>query len=182
MLPNMIKIRRHYQAPVIQHIEAAIEAEIAKIYSRTKIKSGMRIAIIAGSRGIANIARIITAIAAELKRYGADPFIVPAMGSHGGLRRKHILFGLGIVENASEETAIIEAIEPERIFEREQDLLNRSAELFPWLPVEDLDILFVDQVITELALYGDLTRYDRLWYNLLEEKNIIEFELQLNLR
>lgn len=258
MLPKMIRIRRHYQAPIVENIEASIKVEMAKEQIQTRIKPGMRIAITAGSRGIANIARIITAVVAELKRYGANPFIVPAMGSHGGataegqlevleslgvteancgapimssmetveigvtpegmpvymdryayeadgvvlvariklhtdfkspvgiesgivkmaaiglgkhvqalllhsygvhgirdimpevgkvvLDSGHIVFGLGIVENASEETAILEAIEPARIYEREQELLKQSAELFPWLPIEDLDILFVDWI------------------------------------
>lgn len=258
MLPKMIKIRRHFQAPVIENIEAAVEAEMTKIHASLRIKPGMKIAITAGSRGIANIAKITTAIVAELKRYGTEPFIIPAMGSHGGATAegqlevleslgiteancgapimssmdtveigstpggmpvfmdryayeadgivlvgriklhtdfkspvgiesglvkmaaiglgKHrqalllhsygvhgirdimpevgkvvihsgqILFALGIVENASEETAILEAIEPDRIFDREQELLKKSAEMYPWLPVEDLDILFVDWI------------------------------------
>src|SRR5690554_2983720 len=84
MLPKMIKIHRHFQAPVIDNIEASIEEELERIQLGTQIRPGMRIAITAGSRGIANIARIITAIVVALKRYGAEPFIVPSMGSHGG--------------------------------------------------------------------------------------------------
>ena len=45
---------------------------------------GMRIAITAGSRGVANIALILETIVSFLKENGAVPFIIPAMGSHGG--------------------------------------------------------------------------------------------------
>jgi hypothetical protein len=57
-----------------------------------------------------------------------------------------VLFGVGIVENAYEETAIIEAIPPERVAEREAELLEESANLMPKLPVSDIDVLFVDEL------------------------------------
>jgi hypothetical protein len=57
-----------------------------------------------------------------------------------------VLFGVGIVENAYEETAMIEAIPPERVFEREAELLKESARLMPKLPISDIDILFVDEL------------------------------------
>jgi Lactate racemase N-terminal domain len=57
-----------------------------------------------------------------------------------------VLFGVGIVENAYEETAIVEAIHPERVVEREAELLKESAKLMPKLPVSDIDILFVDEL------------------------------------
>jgi hypothetical protein len=57
-----------------------------------------------------------------------------------------VLFGVGIVENAYEETAIIEAIPAERVAEREAELLKESASLMPRLPVSDIDVLFVDEL------------------------------------
>src|SRR3712207_8737313 len=57
-----------------------------------------------------------------------------------------VLFGVGIVENAYEETAILEAIPPERVVEREAELLAESARLMPRLPVTDIDVLFVDEL------------------------------------
>jgi hypothetical protein len=57
-----------------------------------------------------------------------------------------VLFGVGIVENAYEETAIVEAIPPERVVEREAELLEESARLMPKLPVSDIDVLFVDEL------------------------------------
>ena len=66
-----------------------------------RIKPGMRIAITAGSRGVANIALIIKTIVDFVKEKGAYPFIVPAMGSHGGATaagQVKILNGYGITE------------------------------------------------------------------------------------
>jgi hypothetical protein len=57
-----------------------------------------------------------------------------------------VLFGVAIVENAYEETAIVEAIPPERVAERERELLEESARLMPKLPVSDIDVLFVDEL------------------------------------
>jgi hypothetical protein len=57
-----------------------------------------------------------------------------------------VLFGIGIVENAYEETAMIEAIPPERVVEREAQLLRESARLMPKLPVAEIDVLFVDEL------------------------------------
>jgi hypothetical protein len=57
-----------------------------------------------------------------------------------------VLFGVGIVENAYEETAMVEAIPPERVAEREKELLEESANLMPRLPVSDIDVLFVDEL------------------------------------
>ena len=62
---------------------------------------GMRIAVTAGSRGVANIALILKTIVSFLKENGAAPFIIPAMGSHGGATaegQKNLLEGYGITE------------------------------------------------------------------------------------
>jgi hypothetical protein len=57
-----------------------------------------------------------------------------------------VLFGVGVVENAYEETAIIEVIPPEKVAEREAELLVESVKLMPKLPVSDMDVLFVDEL------------------------------------
>src|SRR5690606_15087122 len=62
---------------------------------------GMRVAIGGGSRGIDRIAEVIAATVAEVKRLGAEPFIVPSMGSHGGATaegQKELLAHYGITE------------------------------------------------------------------------------------
>jgi hypothetical protein len=254
--PKMIKIRQQFQGPTVENIDAAVTAQFSKV--EIDIKPGARIAITAGSRGIANIAVIIRAVVSELKKRGAVPFIIPTMGSHGGataegqievleslgiteafcsapihssmevvhigetpdgmpvyidknawqadgillmgrvkvhtdfkssidiesglmkmaaiglgkhkqalllhnhgvhgirdimpevarvtLSKANILFGLAIVENAFDQTAIIEAIPTQEIPIREAALLRLARTYMPKLPVEDIDILVVDEI------------------------------------
>lgn len=63
-------------------IPAALAPEFEKL--RPRIKPGARIAVGVGSRGITNLKAIVGAVLAQLKAAGAQPFIFPAMGSHGG--------------------------------------------------------------------------------------------------
>jgi hypothetical protein len=60
------------------------------------------------------------------------------------LESGHILFGVGIVENAYDEPAVIEAIPPQEIHAREAELLAEYMEMMPGLPVSDIDVLYVD--------------------------------------
>jgi hypothetical protein len=234
----------------------ALREQCAKGEIASRVEPGMRVAITAGSRGISGIDGILRTLVGILESAGAEPFVVPAMGSHGGataegqveiLRSlgitegsvgapiessmevvelgetgsgipvfmdrlaseadgvivvgrikqhtdfrasvesgllkmasiglgKHaealalhahgvrgirdymveagemvfgsgkVLFGVGIVENAYEETAILEAIAPDRVAEREAELLEESARLMPKLPVSDIDVLLVDEL------------------------------------
>jgi hypothetical protein len=68
-----------------------------------KVKSGDSIAITAGSRGVANIDVATQTIVEALKELGAEPFIFPAMGSHGGATDEgqiKVLANLGIKEQS----------------------------------------------------------------------------------
>src|SRR5918995_4421737 len=56
----------------------------------------------------------------------------------------HILFGVGIVENAYDEPATIEAIPTREIPRRERELLREYMQMMPVLPISDIDILYVD--------------------------------------
>ena len=67
-----------------EDIEKAIFDEVRRSGMGERIKPGMRIAITAGSRGIRNVDEITRSVVAYVKSRGAQPFIVPAMGSHGG--------------------------------------------------------------------------------------------------
>ena len=101
--PNMFRIRQHFDAPRIDDIASAVRGEIAKIDPRATIKPGQTVAIAAGSRGVANIDTIIKTIVEEMQAIGASPYIVPAMGSHGGGTAEgqtRVLAGYGITERA----------------------------------------------------------------------------------
>ncbi|MDR3361569.1 MAG: hypothetical protein LBO64_01795, partial [Desulfovibrio sp.] len=81
-LPELVPVRRHYPDTALADVEAAV--------ARTMNASGLRIpkqdtiAVTVGSRGIANLPIIVAATVNWFKQQELAPFIVPAMGSHGG--------------------------------------------------------------------------------------------------
>jgi len=83
-LPSMVKVRQVFDAQVVEDIEAKVAEQIKKVGIKDRVKPGAKIAVGVGSRGIANIGRITKALVDNLKELGANPIIVPAMGSHGG--------------------------------------------------------------------------------------------------
>jgi hypothetical protein len=254
-LPAMHAIHRRLPGTRIPDVEEATHQALARLELNPRIR-GRRIALTAGSRGIAQIAVVLRAAVDHLRRCGADPLIVAAMGSHGrgtseGQRRLlahlgitqetvgapistrmetvvightpdglavfcdrvaagcdgilvvnriklHTIFfepfgsglmkmlgvglgkvegatqihrqgltalpgairamaqvyldrgmvvgGLAVVENARDEPAIVEALFPHELVEREMALFARAREMMPRLPVDEMDVLVVDQV------------------------------------
>ncbi len=255
--PEMYHVRQIFKAPKVDDIEEALSRELDSIQIRSRIRAGARIAITAGSRGVANIDRILRQVVRLLKEYGADPFLIPAMGSHGGgtaegqmevlrslnitedsigapivssmdvveigrssfgfpvlvdkhaaeadgivvvnrikphtdfegpiesglmkmmaigmgkqkgcfevhkqtvqfgyrqvipeiggviLEKLPVLFGVGIVENTYDETALIRAIPRSRFLEEEKKLLAEAKKLMARIPFDELDILIVDEM------------------------------------
>jgi hypothetical protein len=255
--PQFFRVRQKFERPRVDDVAEEVARQLAKLNLRQTIKPGQSVAITAGSRGIAHIAKIIRAIAEHVKSLDAQPFIIPAMGSHGGatakgqceviasygiteefcgcqirasmdteivgqapegfpvhvdryacqadhvilcgrikphtdftgeiesglmkmmllglgkyngakiyhrafqdysfdqivrsvaglvLERCHIAAGVAIVENAYDETALIEAIGPKEILEREKQLLVLAKKWMPRLPFEKVDILIVDEM------------------------------------
>ena len=82
--PEMYHVRQVFEAPRVDDIEGTLGRELEAVHARETVKPGSRIAITAGSRGIANIERILKGLVAVVKDLGAKPFLIPAMGSHGG--------------------------------------------------------------------------------------------------
>ena len=103
-LPKMVPIAQRFDST---HIEKeAIPALVREQLSRPEIacsfKPGMEVAITVGSRGIANIALITKSIADTLKSFGVTPFVVPAMGSHGGATaegQRGVIEAYGVTED-----------------------------------------------------------------------------------
>ena len=85
-LPRMVRVRQSFDPAHIEpeDLPAVVQAQMNRSEVKDKIKPGMSIAITCGSRGIANIAIIVKAIVDFVKAQGAEPFVFPAMGSHGG--------------------------------------------------------------------------------------------------
>lgn len=82
-LPKMIKIKQIFPRERVADIKQTVAQEMSAKLIPGEYK-GKKIAVAVGSRGIANLAEIVKCVIAELKAWGAEPFIVPAMGSHGG--------------------------------------------------------------------------------------------------
>ena len=82
--PKMYRLQQNLDVPRVKNIEETLASELASLKLPSHIKAGMRIAITAGSRGIANIDRILKHLVSILKDNSARPFLIPAMGSHGG--------------------------------------------------------------------------------------------------
>jgi len=101
-IPRMAKIEQIFNETKIDNISEKIKNEISKPEIIKTIKKDANIAITCGSRGIDNIAIIIKEIVNNVKSYGGKPFVIPAMGSHGGSTaegQRKVLEGLGVTEN-----------------------------------------------------------------------------------
>jgi hypothetical protein len=256
-LPRWVKVRQRLDDTDVGDIAAVIAAEFAKPGIGDTITAGMTVALTAGSRGIHAIDQILKACVDQIRQRGATPFIVPAMGSHGGatvegqlsiihhygiteeaigceirasmdtvhlglveetvpvyfdriayeqadavipvgrvkphtdfvgpvesglmkmlaiglgkqkgaeyfhargfghfdhlipavatftLSKVNIPFGIATVENGYSHCSLVEAVPADRIWEREQELLNIARERIGTLPGEELDVLIIDEI------------------------------------
>ena len=255
-LPQMHAVRQTFLKPRLDRLEEHIEKELYKDAVSKKIKPGAKVAVAVGSRGIRNIDKIVRSVIEQIKNLGGVPFIVSAMGSHGGgtpdgqrevlrsykiteesmgvdvitsvdvahigktsrgidiyfdtaalqadlvvpinrvklhtdfvadiqsgickmlviglgnhvgctavhevnfdlfgetllegaqmiMERANIGFGVAILENACDETALIEAIPSEKIMEREKELVRIAKDYMPTLMIPDIDVLIVEEI------------------------------------
>ena len=276
-LPRMMRVKQRFDGPTLEDIPGAVREEIAGLNLSGKVGKGESVAISVGSRGIANIALITRSMIEELQALGAEPFVVPAMGSHGGGRAegqreiiesygvteeyigapirssmevvqvgetgdgvpvffdkyayeadhvvvagrvkphtgfvgeiesglhkmmliglgKHkgaalyhqaivhysfdrivrsvgqtvidkcgVLFGLGIVENQYDRTALVRAVEPENFVEGEKELLLLAKKWMPSLPFEQIDVLVVEEMGKNISGSGmDTNVIGRKYYD-----------------
>jgi hypothetical protein len=255
--PRMFRVGQKFEGPRVDDIPATVQSELRRLQLPDRIKPGQSVAVTVGSRGINNIDVITKAAVAHLKSIGAKPFIVPAMGSHGGgtaegqraivegygiteefvgcpirssmetvvvcqtaegipvhfdrnayeadhvlvcgrvkphtgfvgdiesglmkmmliglgkhngakiyhraindfsfpqivrsvaghvLKKCRIVAGLGIVENGYDETALIRAVHPEELEDREKELLVLAKQWMPRLPFKLCDVLIIDEI------------------------------------
>jgi hypothetical protein len=99
--PRLVPIRIRRECPEIAEIERCVLSELDRIAIAQLVKPGERIAVAAGSRGIYRTDLILATVVTSLTSCGAGPFIVPAMGSHGGATaegQRRLLAGYGITE------------------------------------------------------------------------------------
>lgn len=104
-LPNVVRVRQTFPRPRVDDVEQAVRVEWAREGIGSSVRPDMQVAITAGSRGIAEIATVVRSLARLVREAGASPFIVPAMGSHGGATAEgqvEILASLGMTEHFCE--------------------------------------------------------------------------------
>src|SRR5207248_6045801 len=83
-LPPLYRVKQHFPRERITDVDAHLRQALEYPAFRARIPAGGRVAITAGSRGVARIPEILRAVARIVAEWGAAPFILPAMGSHGG--------------------------------------------------------------------------------------------------
>ena len=263
--PRMYRIRQSFDTPRLGDVASAVREQMASLNLASRVQPGQTVAITVGSRGVANVALITREIVQHFLSLGAKPFVVPAMGSHGGasaagqraviesfgvteefigcpikatmetviidktpqgipvhfdkhaseadhvfianrikphtmfvgpiesglhkmmliglgkhagaviyhraiksftfleiiravadvvVKRCRVLGGLGIVENAFEETALVEGVPVEKFYERECVLLEKARAWMPRLPLNDIDLLVIDEIGKEISGTG----------------------------
>jgi hypothetical protein len=263
-MPKMVAVLQRFDDAHISDVEKAVREQLTRPEIAARVNSGMRIAVGAGSRGIANIGITVRTTVQALREFGAEPFVFPAMGSHGGatpegqqavlagygiteedvgapiratmdtiligemkdgtpvhmdryaheadgvvlinrikphtsfrgpiesgvvkmivigmgkiqgathmhahgmdlfpellprvaaflMERTSILFGIGVVENAYDRTAIVEALLPDALVQREVELQAKAKSLMGRLYFSDIDILLIDQMGKEISGAG----------------------------
>ena len=98
---KLIQIKQKFPSYSVEDVTEEIKSEIANLKLQKLIKPGDSIAITAGSRGITDINVITRTVIDELIKLQGKPFIIPAMGSHGGATvsgQLKVLEGYGITE------------------------------------------------------------------------------------
>ncbi len=100
-IPEVALVRRRFSSYRLEDVEGELRRQLRQAGLSERVHAGQRIAVTVGSRGVDNIALVIGIIVHELKRLGADPFLVPAMGSHGGATaegQRELIAEYGITE------------------------------------------------------------------------------------
>jgi hypothetical protein len=106
-LPQVGLVAQRQTTPSLEDVTGTARAEVRRLVEAAAGEPGAAapgaIAVGVGSRGIAHLADIVTVVVSELVRGGYQPFVVPAMGSHGGgtaAGQLEVLEGYGITEGA----------------------------------------------------------------------------------
>ena len=103
LLPEVVPVRQHFPTTPIGDLAAAVEEALAAGGLAGMVRPGQRVALAVGSRGLANLPELVRLLAAAVRRLGAEPFVVPAMGSHGGATaagQAELLARMGVTEAA----------------------------------------------------------------------------------
>lgn len=116
-LPKLYPVRQSFARPRLEDPAAAVRRALEDPDIAQRVRPGAKIAVAVGSRGIRNLFEIVQAAVAALQKRGAFPFLVSAMGSHGGgteAGQREILSGYGLTEEAL-GVPVVTAVESRRV-------------------------------------------------------------------
>lgn len=102
-LPPLFRVRQSIPQPQVQDVPGTVRRLIVESRLRERVPRGGTIALGVGSRGITGIGEMARAAVDTLKELGYKPFIVAAMGSHGGATsegQRALLAGYGVTSEA----------------------------------------------------------------------------------
>jgi hypothetical protein len=102
-IPPFYRVRQRFDVTSLADVTAAVRDAFAKFDPGDKIRPGQTVAVGVGSRGTHDLKILVTATVACLKSMGLKPFVIPAMGSHGGGTaegQRQVLAELGITQDA----------------------------------------------------------------------------------
>jgi hypothetical protein len=100
-LPRLARVRQIFDSPALGDVRGSVQSELRRFALPSRVHPGQSVAVTAGSRGIRDLALVLRTLSEELLRCGTRPFVVPAMGSHGGATaegQRELLERLGITE------------------------------------------------------------------------------------
>ena len=118
--------------------------------------------------------------ASVLHSYGMDMFgeLLPKT-AQVIIEEKNFLFGVGMVESPTDETAIIELVTKENLFHQERNLLKKAKDFMPSIQFEEIDVLIIDQIGKNISgsgldpnITGRNTRFTT-WSNIPKVKKIV---------
>ncbi|MEJ2169326.1 MAG: DUF362 domain-containing protein [Desulfobacterales bacterium] len=102
-IPPFYRVRQRFDVTSLTDVAAAVRDEFSGFDAGDKIRPGQTVAVGVGSRGTHDLKILVTATVGCLKSMGLKPFVIPAMGSHGGGTaegQRQVLAELGITEDA----------------------------------------------------------------------------------
>ncbi len=131
-LPKMAPVKQHFASTALDDVAAAVRQQLTTAELASAITPGARIAVSSGSRGIANIPLITRTVVDQIKAAGGEPFLLPAMGSHGGASAQgqiEVLASYGIDEQSMgcPVESTMDVVEVDSLADGTPVLLNRLA-------------------------------------------------------
>ena len=130
--PKMARFRQRFAAEALDDVVGTVAAQLRACDLAGHIQRGQRIAVTGGSRGIANISIITRTVVDAVRAAGGEPFVMPAMGSHGGATaagQKEVLasYGLGQANMGCPVEATMDVVELGQLDDDTPILVNRLA-------------------------------------------------------